>query len=232
MKKIENMERITNYLKEYKIESIFPETVYPFLWLDCFEEGEVICSQGQLGENLYILVEGKIKIYTTSAEGRTLILSFRNPPEVVGDIEYIREIDIINTVEAVSPVSMISVPYAILKKYANDYAPLLNFLLDIITKKFQLKNNSLTFNLFYPVEVRLASYLLAVSSQEAEDLAGEKTSKVYIKDAANLIGTSYRHINRIIQKFLADGLIKRQKGSILVKDREGLKLIARDNIYE
>jgi len=232
MKKIENMERITNYLKEYKIESIFPETVYPFLRLDCFEEGEVICSQGQLGENLYILVEGKIKVYTTSAEGRTLILSFRNPPEIVGDIEYIREIDIINTVEAVSPVSMISVPYAILKKYANDYAPLLNFLLDIITKKFQLKNNSLTFNLFYPVEVRLASYLLAVSSQEAEDLAGEKTSKVYIKDAANLIGTSYRHINRTIQKFLADGLIKRQKGSILVKDREGLKLIARDNIYE
>lgn len=232
MKKIEDKEIICNYLKKYKIESIFPEEVSPFLSLDYFDEGEVICSQGQSAGNLYILVKGKIKVYTTSAEGKTLILSFKNPIEIIGDIEYIRGIDIINTVEAVSAVSMISVPYSILKKYAYDYAPLLNFLLDIITKKFQMKNNSLTFNLFYPVEVRLASYLLSVSSQEMESLDGEDANMVHIKDAANLIGTSYRHVNRVIQKFLAEGLIERKKGSILVKDREGLKLIARDNIYE
>ncbi|PKG22332.1 Crp/Fnr family transcriptional regulator [Niallia nealsonii] len=229
---MKNLEIINTYLRKYKIESVFPEEVQHLLSLDNFAEGEVICSQGQLAKNLYILVEGKIKVYTTSAEGRTLILSFKNPVEIIGDIEYIRGIDIINTVEAVSAVSMISVPYAVLKKYAKDHAPLLNFLLDIITEKFQLKNSSLTFNLFYPVEVRLASYLLSVSSQEMESPDGEKGSMVHIRDAANLIGTSYRHVNRVIQKFLADGLIERQRGSIYVKSREGLKRLAGDNIYE
>ncbi|GKU84614.1 catabolite gene activator protein [Niallia sp. NCCP-28] len=229
---MKNKEIINNYLRKYKIESVFPEEVQHLLSLVSFVEGEVICSQGQLAENLYILVEGKIKVYTTSAEGRTLILSFKNPVEIIGDIEYIRGIDIINTVEAVSAVSMISISYVVLKKYAKDYAPLLNFLLDIITKKFQLKNSSLTFNLFYSVEVRLASYLLSVSSQETDFPEEDKGSIVYIRDAANLIGTSYRHVNRVIQKFLADGLIERQKGFIYVKNREGLKQIAGDNIYE
>jgi CRP-like cAMP-binding protein len=83
----------------------------------------------------------------------------------------------------------------------------------------------------YPVDVRLASYVLAVSFAES-DLLFKSQISVSIKDAANLIGTSYRHLNRVITQFCQAGLIGRNKGSILVKDREGLRELAGDNIYE
>jgi CRP-like cAMP-binding protein len=231
VKELNDQEQLDAYIQTYQLESIFHEPLIPHLSLYSFEQGELICSQGEASQYLYILVKGKVKIYTSSPEGNTLILSFKKPLEVIGDIEYVRGIDIINTVEAVSPVWMIGIHHRWLKKYGSDHAPLLQFLLDIITRKFHLKNNSMSFNIMYPVEVRLASYLLSVSFDESDSLNKNQLS-ISIKDAANLIGTSYRHLNRVITQLCAEGLIERNRGSILVKDRNGLRELAGDNIYE
>lgn len=231
MKEIQDREQLNRYLHAHQLESIFSVPLIPHLSLYCFEKGELICSQGEPSQYLYVLVKGKIKIYTTSAEGRTLVISFKTPLEVIGDIEYIRGIDIINTVEAVSPVCMIGVHYSWLKKYSSDYSPLLQFLLDIITQKFFIKSKSLSFNLMYPVEVRLASYLLSVSFDESDSLFRGQLSTSSLTDTANIIGTSYRHLNRVIHKFCTEGLIERNKEFILVKDREGLSALASHNSY-
>ncbi|MFM1652903.1 Crp/Fnr family transcriptional regulator [Brevibacillus sp. B_LB10_24] len=232
MKEIKDREQLKQYMQANHLESVFPEQIIPHLSLYGFAQEELICSQGEPLQYLYVLVKGKIKIYTTSPEGKTLILSFKTPLEVIGDIEYVRGIDFINTVEAVSSVLMIGVHHRWLKKYGSEYAPLLTFLLDIITQKFHSKSNSLSFNLLYPVEVRLASYLLSVSFDESDSLYTGQVSTVSLTDTANLLGTSYRHLNRVIKQFCAEGLIERSKGFILVKDREGLRTLAGHNIYE
>ncbi|NRD76910.1 helix-turn-helix domain-containing protein [Bacillus sp. BRMEA1] len=229
MKEIQDLEKLNHYLHLHQMESIFPVPLRQHLSLYYFEKGELICSQGDAAHFLYVLVEGKIKVYNTTTEGKILILSFKKPLEVIGDIEYVRKIDFINTVEAVSPVCMIGIHHSWLEKYGNDHAPLLNFLLDIITQKFTIKSQSLSFNLLYPVEVRLASYLLSMTFEDTREF---HQLNIRIKDAANLIGTSHRHLNRVIGQFCTQGLIERHKGYILVKDREGLMALAGQNIYE
>lgn len=223
---------LEHYLHIHRIESVFHEQIVPHLSLYGFDRGELVCSQGDPSQYLYVLVKGKVKVYTTSAEGKTLILSFKTPLEVVGDIEYVQGIDILNTIEAVSSVVMIGVHHRWLTKYGKVYPPLLQFLLHIITQKLAIKSNSLSFNLMYPVEVRLASYLLSVSFDESGSLFTEEPSAIHLMDTANLIGTSYRHLNRVIRQFCKEGLIERHKGCILVKDREGLSALANHNIYE
>jgi CRP-like cAMP-binding protein len=219
-------------MRTHQLDAILNDEIMPYLTLYRFEQGESICSQGEPSQNLYILVKGKVKIYTTSPEGKTLILSFKTPLEVIGDIEYVQSCDFINTVEAISSVHMIGIHHRWLKKYAGNHSPFLEFLLKIITNKFFIKSNSLSFNLLYPVEVRFASYLLSSSFNETESMKEKGQLVINSKDAANLIGTSYRHLNRIIQQFCTQGLIERNKGFILVKDRDGLRKLAGQNIYE
>ncbi|HEY2420060.1 MAG TPA: helix-turn-helix domain-containing protein [Neobacillus sp.] len=231
MKEMKDRQRLTSYLRANKIESIFNEQLLPHLSLYSFDQGELICSQGESSQYLYVLVKGKIKIFTTSKEGKTLILSFKTPLEVIGDIEYVQGIEIINTVEAVSPVCLIGIHYRWLEKYGKDYSPLLQFLLEIITRKFFIKSNAMSFNLMYPVEVRLASYLLSMSFDEP-DPQNKGQLSISIRDAANFIGTSYRHLNRVINQFCTEDLIERNRGFIVVKDREGLSALAGQNIYE
>ncbi|MNI41483.1 Regulatory protein YeiL [compost metagenome] len=230
MKEMRDREQLLDYLHVHQLESIFNEPLLPHLSLYSFDQGELICSQGEPSQYLYVLVKGKLKIYTTSAEGKTLILSFFTPLEVIGDIEYVQGTEMINTVEAVSPCYMIGVHHRWLEKYMKDHSPWLQFLLKIITQKFYLKSNSMSFNLMYPVEVRLASYLLSVSYDETDSLFKGQLSIASLRDVANLIGTSYRHLNRVLQQLGTEGLIERYKGSILVKDRERLSVLASHSI--
>ncbi|ANE45324.1 Crp/Fnr family transcriptional regulator [Paenibacillus swuensis] len=232
MKALNDPVQLQHYLQLHRIESIFNEGIQPYLSLYSYDRGETICAQSEPSHRLYVLVKGKLKIYTTSAEGKTLILSFKTPLEVIGDIEYVQNINTINTVEAVSPVHMIGVPYSILRQYAGDYAPFLQFLLDIITRKFHKKSNSSNFNLMYPVEVRLASYLLSVIYDEQDGAQNGRLSTSNLTDVANLIGTSYRHLNRVIHQFRIDGLINRSKGFIVITHKEALEALANRNIYE
>lgn len=232
MKEIRDPGRLQAYLQNYQLGNIFTEQLVPLLSLHSYEPGEPICSKGDPPDTLYVLVKGKLKIYTTSAEGKTLIISFKTPLELIGDVEYIQGTELLNTVEAVSPVHMIAVPYRWLDKYAKDHPPLLHFLLEIITQKFYRKSSFLSLNLMHPVDVRLASYLLSISFDESEPQFTGRLNTMNLVDTANFIGTSYRHLNRVIRKFCQEGLTERSSGAILVKDREGLAALARRNIYE
>jgi CRP-like cAMP-binding protein len=232
MEEFQNEHQLLHYLKQYQLESVFHEPLRPHMTLCHFEKCELICREGETSEYLYVLVEGKVKIFTTSPQDKTLVLCFKTPLEVVGDIEYIRESNIVNTVQAVSPVVMLRIHYQWLAELASDYAPLLKFLLKIISHKFYIDSNFSNFNLMYPVEVRLASYLLSISTEEAGTVVHEELDAFNLTDIANLIGTSYRHLNRVIQKLCADGLIMRDQGFIMVKDRAGLAEVAGHNIYE
>ncbi|MEK4536510.1 Crp/Fnr family transcriptional regulator [Peribacillus sp. FSL K6-1552] len=232
MKQTEDRQQLNYYLHAHQIESIFNAPLIAQLSLYSFDQGEIICAQGEPSQYLYILVKGKIKIYTTSLEGKKLILSFKTPLELVGDIEYVQGIDIINTVEAVSSVNMIGIHYDSLGKYGSDYTPFLQFLLKTITRKFCIKSNSLSFNLMYPVEIRLASYLLSISFDESDAHFKGRLSTNSLRDVADLIGTSYRHLNRVIHHLCTEGLIERNKEFIHAKNREGLSDLANHNIYE
>ncbi|MFS0856480.1 Crp/Fnr family transcriptional regulator [Paenibacillus taichungensis] len=232
MEEFQNEHQLLQYLKQYQLEAVFHEPLRPHMTLCHFEKCELICREGETSEFLYVLVEGKVKIFTTSPQDKTLVLCFKTPLEVVGDIEYVRESNIVNTVQAVSPVVMLRIHYQWLAELASDYAPLLKFLLKIISHKFYIDSNFSNFNLMYPVEVRLASYLLSISTEEAGTVVHEELDAFNLTDIANLIGTSYRHLNRVIQKLCADGLIMRDQGFIMVKDRAGLAEVAGHNIYE
>lgn len=232
MIEIHDRVQLNAYLCEHHIETILPKSMHPHLSLYRFENGERICSQGEPAANLYVLVKGKIKIYTTSPEGKTLILSFKTPLELIGDIEYVRKMDFLNTVEAVSSVMMIGIHHRWLSKYGSNDAPFLKFLLEIITQKFAIKSNSMSFNLMYPVEVRLASYLLSVCFDESDNQVVGQLPATSLSDAANLIGTSYRHLNRVIQQLCAAGLIERINGSVTVKDKKKLSELANHNLYK
>ncbi|MEK3884579.1 Crp/Fnr family transcriptional regulator [Paenibacillus sp. PL2-23] len=232
MNPISRSEQLHCYMREHQLDAILPAALNAHLTLCDFEQGATICAQGELGSHLYILVKGKIKIFNTSAEGRTLVVSFKTPLELIGDVEFFQDIEIINTVEAVSPVVMIRIPYRALKEHGVDHPPLLRLLLDIITRKFSLKSQFMSFNLIYPVEVRLASYLLSVSFDENDRGFHGQLSTKGLTDAANLIGTSYRHLNRVLRKFAEEGLIQRSRDAIVVLNRDGLRERANHNIYE
>ncbi|RUS48994.1 Crp/Fnr family transcriptional regulator [Cohnella sp. AR92] len=230
MRQLEDKERLEGYLRQFELEKVFPPELRKHLTLYRFEPDEALCRQGEEPQQVFLIVHGKVRIYTTSAEGRTLLVNFTTPLGLIGEIEYLQEGENLNTVTAVTPVEAIGIHKQRLRPF-NGEVPLLQFLLDQVSRKFYTKSIALSSHLLHPVEVRFASYLLSVSSDE-EAGAADRISLTDMKDIAGLIGTSYRHLNRVIQGFAASGLVERRHGTLIVKDRTGLTAMAGGNIYE
>jgi signal-transduction protein with cAMP-binding, CBS, and nucleotidyltransferase domain len=57
VKEIKDREQLKSYLQTHKLETIFPELLVLYLSLYCFEQGEMICSQGEGAHYLYVLVK-------------------------------------------------------------------------------------------------------------------------------------------------------------------------------
>ncbi len=218
--------RVSHYLQQFQLAELFPAAIQREMFVKTYLSGDRLFSQGEEAETLYFLVEGKLKVSMLSPEGKRLILAFKNPLDIVGDIEYVRDCPFINTVEAVTDITVIGISYDVLRNDMAGNATWLQFLLDTITKKFETKSRAMNFNLLYAVDVRLASYLLSMTPTQS---MLDSTSLV---DMADLIGTSYRHLNRVLHEFEQAGWITKKRGKITFVDRAALLEQANQNIYE
>ncbi|HFK1546848.1 TPA: Crp/Fnr family transcriptional regulator [Bacillus albus] len=223
---------IIHYLKTNKTLEAFSEIDTVYFQLNHFEKGELICNIDDEMDRLYFVVKGKVKVYTITPEGKKLILRFINLLAVVGDIEFIQNSKAHNAVEACSEVVAISISHTVIRNKLLQHPKLMNFLLENIANTLKISTRFTALNLLYPVEVRVASYLLSISTDCNGNMYKGDLDATSVTSIADFIGGSYRHVIRVLQKFYNEKLIEKSNGVIVIKDFSRMKEVAKDNIYE
>ncbi len=191
-----------------------------------FDPGHVIVEEGEPMQHFYFTIEGKTKVFKDYENGKTFLLGFFDGLGVLGDIEYFHSIPATCTVQVVEPIKAYKISYSAIDIfYKNDIDFVTNMLLQLSRKV--LHSNEITANnMVYPLEVRLASYLLSIATDEHEHALPN------LEDLSNNLGTSYPHLFRKLKEFEDDNLISRKRHQIRIINREELTTIARGNIYE
>ncbi|TQR39542.1 Crp/Fnr family transcriptional regulator [Lysinibacillus sphaericus] len=223
---------IIHYLKAYNIFDVFANMNIEYFQVNHFKKGTTICDKDDEINRLYFVVKGKVKVYTITPEGRKLILRFINPLAIVGDIELIQNSKAHNVVEVCSDVETISISFEVIRKTMLRDPIFMSFLLENIANTLKVSTCFTALNLLYPVEVRVASYLLSISTDSTGKENREDIDSVSVSSIADFIGVSYRHVIRVLQKFYKENLIEKKNGAILIKDFCKMKEIAKNNIYE
>ncbi|EJP89902.1 MULTISPECIES: Crp/Fnr family transcriptional regulator [Bacillus] len=223
---------ITHYLRTNKTLEIFSEIDTVYFQLNYFEKGELICNIDDEMDRLYFVVKGKVKVYTITSEGKKLILRFINPLAIVGDIELIQNSKAHNVVEACSDVIAISISNTVIRNKLLHDPIFMKFLLENIANTLKISTRFTALNLLYPVEVRVASYLLSISTDSNGNMYKGDLDTTSVTSIADFIGVSYRHVIRVLQRFYNDKLIEKSNGVIVIKDFSRMKEVAKDNIYE
>jgi len=73
MRELVNQDLLKQYVTQYKLEDIFENPIIQEMKLFQFDQGDIICSNGQLLDRFYILVEGKLKISIILPNGKSLL---------------------------------------------------------------------------------------------------------------------------------------------------------------
>lgn len=229
MKRINNGTKLDNYIKKYNIEDFFGIDMKKYMELHIFDKGNHLVKTNEPIDYFYFFVEGKVKVYTILKNGKSLLFRLYKPLNIIGDVEFINCTTANSNIEAINECLCIGISMSNIRKYAINDPTFLKCICTSLGKKFISSSISSSINILYPLENRLASYLLAIApenSQHYNSDVGIITDK--FTEMADLLGTSYRHLIRTINKLCDENIIKKEKNSISIININALQNLAGD----
>lgn len=212
---------LTQYIRLHRLDEIFDVEKVPFKIMDLYE-GEVLMNEGERLNDLYYLVAGRVKVTSSVHTGKFLLLRFNHPLTILGDLELVRDVVVQSQVTAVIDCVIMSIPADYIKQHEMSNPMFLQQLLKHISYKLQTSTTASRVNLLESVESRFASFLLSTVSSEPDNDFGQELQTMKIGEIADLLGTSHRHLNRVVKKLTEQGIIKREKSHLLIMDEQTL----------
>lgn len=232
MNTILDLEAVRTLAGKNRLEEIFNTEVIEKMELRRYGDREAVCSVGDRLESMFILVQGKLKIHTLLPNGKSMLVRFARPMSVIGDVELLRQYPVKNEVESVGDSLLLVAGRKLLLNEMEENTALLRFLVGELSHKLYTLGQTSALNLLYPVENRFASYLMSMYADSVGGHRVEELRTANLTETADLLGTSYRHLNRIVRRFIEDGIIERRQGRLSVLDEAKLARLANGNLYE
>ncbi|MBQ6222170.1 MAG: cyclic nucleotide-binding domain-containing protein [Solobacterium sp.] len=202
MEKICDKEKMYEYLNDRSYRNWFPALSDDHVYLIKTKPLEKLIGQGDEADTLYYLVKGRCRVSSTDQEGKTFILNIINAPNLVGEIELITE-DVSFSIETIDSCILIALPYAFYRNLLlNDNTFLLR-LCELLTEKEREHALKLAQVSSFPLENRLAAFILENSFNDRLSL-----KKTII---AQSLGVSYRHLEKVMKDFVEEGILKKDR---------------------
>lgn len=191
--------------------------------------GEALCEMGQDLEGIYFLVEGRLRIFASSENGKRLLLRFASPLSLIGDLELSSRHAATTNIESLTHAVLYVLPYPLIESKYLENAAFLRLVIDHLSFKLHSFSKMAAINLTYPVATRFAGYLTSTVLAPANN---EELFTEDLHEVADMLGTTYRHLGRVIADMAAEELLTRQRGRLRILDAEGIRRLAGENLYE
>lgn len=189
-----------------------------------FNKGKIIFSDGDEGRGFYVVVEGLVKIFKISAEGKEQILHIYGPGEPFGQVAVYAGRSYPASAQAIAKSHVLFFPRKAFVDIITGIPSLAMNMLAVLSMRLrgftvQVENLSLK-----EVPARLAGYLIYLADeQESEDCITLSISKGQL---ASLLGTIPETLSRIFARMTELGLIEVDGRNINLLDHDGLEELA------
>ena len=189
-----------------------------------YTKGQTLFSEGDETRGLFVVIEGRIKIYKVSSEGKEQILHIIEAGQSFGEVTVFTGQQLPANAQALVKSRILLFPRSAFVGLVTANPSLALNLLAIMSKKLrqfaaQIENLSLK-----EIPARLASYLVYLAEEQgSEDAVTLDVSKGQL---ASLLGTIPETLSRIFAKLSGQDLIRVEGPKIMLLDRQGIEDLA------
>lgn len=209
---------IMNYIKEFKMDSFLNEKLLSQIEIFDFEAYETVMAEQSKTEYLYFLVEGQIKCAHYHSNGTLAVVAMINPFAVLGDVEIINNDLTVTAAVTTLPSIILGIPVTAVQKEGLNDPVFLRFIGQQLVKKLH-SSTSLRLGHLLPVKSRLALFILS-----KPDVSNGKIIIFPEKETlASMLGTTYRHLNRVLKELVEENTIGKGYPGVKIKNRENLQ---------
>ena len=189
-----------------------------------FKRGELIFSDGDPCNGFYIVIDGTIKVFKISPEGKEQIFHILGHGEPFGEVPVFTGKPFPANAEAITNSRLLFFPKDQFYRLISDTPSLSLNMLGILSarlRQFALQIEHLSLK---EVPSRLASYLIYLAEEQGRpDVVTLSISKGQL---ASLLGTMPETLSRIFARMTRGNLIYVNSREIELKDMEGLHALA------
>jgi CRP-like cAMP-binding protein len=193
------------------------------------ERGDVLFREGDRGDRLYVIGEGKIKLGLTSIDGRENLLAILGPGEMFGELSLFDPGPRTATATAVAETQLIALGHEDLNTFLSGRPAVATTMLAALARRLRRTNEALSDLVFTDVPGRVAKALLDLSgrfgrpSEEGVLVAHDLTQE----ELAQLVGASRETVNKALADFATRGWIKLEARAVVLIDIERIQRRAR-----
>lgn len=183
-----------------------------------FDAGELLYTEGIQAGYLLILLTGSCKVFKTLENGRSVLLCRYDDVQVLGEFELFGGPSAKTNVQALTETYCLTAPVQEQRERLLADNTFLRFVCSRTCAKTERNNVNLATNLLYPLEQRLAGYILTMQN-------GAVFSENYTM-LAEYLGCSLRHLLRTLRGLCEKGLLQKTKNGYRLIDTRSLAKIA------
>lgn len=185
-----------------------------------YEKNEFICMEGQPFPYLMLFLEGTSKVLFQVENGKSLLLCFYHSGGIIGELELMMDKNLAQTsVQAISSVKCVAIPLAQNRRTLLSNVAFLHFIGAVVARKLHRCTRNSAHIILYPLEARLCSY---IGNTNRDGFFREKLTNV-----AELLGTSYRHLLRALEKLTVKGVLEKRTQGYFVLNPDDLRQIGK-----
>ncbi|SPF51418.1 Transcriptional regulator, Crp/Fnr family [Candidatus Sulfopaludibacter sp. SbA4] len=183
-----------------------------------FAPDEMLFWEGEPCAGIFLIVQGSVKIFKTSAGGREMMLSLESAPSTVAELPLFDGGPYPASVRAVEPVVSLFVNKADFQQVCRQYPEVALKILAVVGHRLRHLVGLVESMTFGSVTERLARLLL-----DASKGASEFDLPITHQELASRLGTVREVVSRNLARFRAEGLIRIQGHQLQILDRAGLE---------
>ena len=187
-------------------------------------KGTILFAEGDEGDQLYVIAEGKLKLGTSSSDGRENLLSILGPGEMFGELSLFDPGPRTSTATAVTDAKLLSLGQEKLLPWLAENPKVSLQLLARLAQRLRRTNEAVGDLVFSDVPGRVAKALIDLGQR-----FGKKTDEgLFVhhdltqEELAQLVGASRETVNKALADFVGRNWLKLDGRAVLITDFERL----------
>ena len=189
------------------------------------EKGDTLFHEGEPGDRLFVIVDGKIKLGASSGDGRETLLAVLGPGEMFGELSLFDPGPRTSTATALTPAHLMALGHDDLMPWLRGRPEVARSLLRALAKRLRRTNEAMADLVFSDVPGRVAKALLELAAKfgtRQPDQSVLVTHDLTQEELAQLVGASRETVNKALADFQNRGWLRLEQRSVVLVDLERL----------
>ncbi len=194
--------------------------------LRTFRSGEAILGETDPVRAFFVVIDGRVKLYKSSSEGKEQTLCLLGVGEPFGLCTAFATPAFPANVSALEDSAVVVIPGPELEAAARQEPVLLLNVIRILSRRLKESMALVESLSLYEIPQRLSAFLLQSPNGRRKGAPGLVRLATTHRELAKILGATPEALSRALKKMTADGILRVEGRDISILDRAGLEAVA------